>query len=186
MKPYLLGIRSDIHIIDLEETVAALRRALNVIRGIVHKEGIVLFVNARVEFEDLVRRMAYDCGEYFVTRRWVPGLMSNPCVSAARSVPVHRSPASRVAGVARAILKKARLPDLIVFMSMPMDKIAMREAVAAHIPTIGICDSDCDPTLVDYVVPGNDDSLRAIRLYCKLFHNAVIEAKTKRQLNLPL
>eukprot|EP00128_Syssomonas_multiformis_P017413 Colp12_sorted_trinity150504_noHs@18653 len=159
MESYLLGKREGIHIFDLEKTVVSLRRVLNVLRHLAYEDGIILFVCTRPQFEGVVRNAAISCKEYYITKKWVGGTLTNR----------------------QETLKADILPDVIIFLSMPVNKTAIHEAHMAGVPTIGICDSDCDPDLVTYVVPGNDDSPSAVSLYCKLFAHAIKEGKAMRK-----
>ena len=159
MKPHLFGTRSGVHIIDLDRTLVHLRRALNVAGHVARRNGIVLFVNERSQFERLVQQAARGCGEYFVTQRWVGGTLTN----------------------SHMLLGTLHLPDLIVFLSVPPSKTAIKEAAMCNIPSIGVLDSDCNPNLITYPVPGNDDTHTAMRLYCSLFSEVISRAKAHRQ-----
>ena len=118
-----------------------------------------MFVNERPQFEALVQHTARDCGEYYVTQRWRGGTLTNSYM----------------------LLGTLRLPDLIIFTSVPASKTAVKEAAMGCVPSVGVVDSDCDPSLVMYPIPGNDDSLSALRLYCKLFSKAILLAKEKKK-----
>lgn len=158
MKSYLHGTRAGIHIIDLDKTLKHLHLALNVIGHIAYRKGIILFINERSQFERLVQQTARDSGEYFVTK-WRGGTLTNSYM----------------------LLKTLRLPDLIVFLSVPASKTAIMETYMCNIPSIGIVDSDCNPNLITYPVPGNDDSPTAMMLYCRLFSEVIKRAKAKRE-----
>ena len=158
-KPYLFGTRAGIHIIDLDKTLLHLRRALNVAGHVALRNGIVLFVNERSQFERLIQKAARDCGEYFVTRRWVGGTLTN----------------------SQMLLGTQRLPDLVIFLSVPPSKTAVKEAVMCNIPSIGLVDSDCNPNLITYPVPGNDDTPTSMTLYCSLFSEIISRAKALRR-----
>lgn len=159
MKPYLFGSRAGVHIIDLDKTLVHLRRALNVAGHVAYRNGIVLFVNERSQFERLVQKAARDCGEYFVTQRWIGGTLTN----------------------SQMLLKTQRLPDLILFLSVPPSKTGIKEAAMSNIPSIGVVDSDCNPNLITYPVPGNDDTPSAMELYCSLFSEVISRAKAKKR-----
>ena len=159
MKPHLAGQRCGIHIIDLDQTYEHLVLALNVTAHIAHRNGMVLFVNERPQFEKVVQQAARACGEYFYTQPWKGGTLSN----------------------AYMFLKVQRLPDLILFLSVPPSFTAIREAAMCCVPSVGIVDSDCNPNLILYPVPGNDDSPSALRLYCRVFHDAINLGKAKRK-----
>ena len=159
MKPYIYGLRANTHIIDLDVTLEHLRLALNVISHIAYKDGIIMFVNERSQFDGLVQQAARKCGEYFVTPKWRPGSLTN----------------------SQMVLGTMRLPDMIVFLSTVSSKNAIVEAAMCNIPTIGIVDTDANPNLTMYPIPGNDDSPAAVTLYCKLFSDAINNAKTMRK-----
>ena len=159
MKPYLYGSRAGIHIIDLDKTLEHLRLALNVAGHIAYRNGIILFVNERSQFERLVQQAARDCGEYFISGRWRGGTLTN----------------------SHMLLRTLRLPDIIVFLSLPPSKTAIKEAAMCCVPCVGIVDSDCNPNLITYPVPGNDDTPSAMKLYCRLFSEVISKAKEKRK-----
>ena len=161
MKPYLFGSRSGIHIIDLDKTLVHLRRALNVAGHVAYRNGIILFVNERSQFERIVQKAARDCGEYFVTQQWIGGTLTN----------------------SQMLLGTLKLPDLIIFLSIPPSKTGLKEAIMCNIPSIGILDSDCNPNLITYPVPGNDDTPTAMELYSSLFSVVISRAKAKRHEN---
>lgn len=156
MKPYIYGTRVNTHIIDLDITLRHLTLALNVIGHMAYRNGIILFVNERTQFDRLVQQTARDCGEYFVTPRWRPGTLTN----------------------SQMLLGTMHLPDLIIFLSTPPSKTAITEAAMCNIPTVAVVDTDSNPNLITYPVPGNDDSPSAVRLYCRLFSEVIRRAKT--------
>ncbi|XP_062867489.1 28S ribosomal protein S2, mitochondrial [Trichomycterus rosablanca] len=159
MEPYLFGTRLDVDIINLEETAYHLQQALNFTAHIAYRGGIVLFVSRRRQFAHLIESTAHQCDEYSHARYWQGGVLTN------------------AAGV--------RLPDLIVFFctqnSVFQTHTGVRDAAKVNIPTVGIVDSDCDPSLITYPVPGNDDTPAAVELYCRLFRTAINRAKDKRK-----
>lgn len=164
MEPYLFGSRLDVDIIDLEQTAEHLQRALNFTAHVAYRGGIILFVSRRRQFGHLVETTAKECGEYAHTRYWKGGLLTN--------APIQYSP-----GV--------RLPDLIVFFStlnnVFQQHVGIRDAAKMNIPTVGIVDSNCNPSLITYPVPGNDDTPVAMEMYCRLFKMTVNRAKDKRR-----
>uniref|UniRef100_A0A3B1K6R8 Small ribosomal subunit protein uS2m n=1 Tax=Astyanax mexicanus TaxID=7994 RepID=A0A3B1K6R8_ASTMX len=164
MEPYLFGSRLDVDIIDLDQTMDHLQRALNFTAHVAYRGGIVLFVSRRRQFAHLVERTAQGCGEYAHTRYWQGGLLTN-------------APVQYGAGV--------RLPDLIIFLStlnnVFQTHVGLRDAAKMNIPTIGVVDSNCNPSLVTYPVPGNDDTPISMELYCRLFKMTINRAKGKRK-----
>ncbi|XP_046845133.1 28S ribosomal protein S2, mitochondrial-like [Xenia sp. Carnegie-2017] len=158
MKPYIYGSRERFHIINLDVTSKHLKLALNVISHVAYRHGVILFVSTHPQFEDLVQETARDSGEFFVTRQWNIGTLTNSNV----------------------LLNTTRLPDLIIFMNMTLfgrGSPPIKEAAQCNIPSVGIVDSDCDPRLITYPIPGNDDSPLAMKLYCTLFKQAILNAK---------
>ncbi|KAK5879243.1 hypothetical protein CesoFtcFv8_024566 [Champsocephalus esox] len=164
MEPYLYGCRLEQDIIDLDQTVEHLQLALNFTAHVAYRGGIILFVSRQRQFSQLVESTAQGCGEYAHTRYWQGGLLTN--------APIQYGP-----GV--------RLPDLIVFLStlnnVFQQHVAIRDAAKMNIPTIGVVDSNCNPSLLTYPVPGNDDTPIAMELYCHLFKMIINRAKDKRK-----
>lgn len=158
MKPYLYGLRNNVHIINLNTTLLNLQRALNVTGHIAYQHGIILFINERPQFEALTMQTAVRCGEYFTTN-WKPGTISNSFM----------------------LLKTLRVPDLMLFLSVPRSKTAVKEALTCGIPSVGVVDSDCNPNTVLYPIPGNDDSPQAVRLYSDLFCEVILRGKDLRK-----
>lgn len=137
--------------------------ALNVLSHIAYRGGIILFVSTHPQFEELTQRTARECGEYFVTRRWRGGTLTNPMM----------------------LTGMTKVADLMVFLHLPSlgrNTLAVKEAAQANVPSIGVVDSDCNPNLIMYPIPGNDDSPSAVELYCNLFKTAVLRAKEVRTL----
>lgn len=135
--------------------------ALNVLSHIAYRGGIILFVSTHPQFEELTQRTARECGEYFITRRWRGGTLTNSMM----------------------LTGMTRVADLIIFLHLPSlgrNMLAVKEAAQANVPIIGIVDSDCNPNLIMYPIPGNDDSPSAVELYCNLFKKAVLRAKEVR------
>lgn len=164
MEPYLYGCRLDQDIIDLDQTVEHLQQALNFAAHVAYRGGIILFVSRPRQFGHLVESTAKKCGEYAHTRYWQGGLLTNS--------PIQYGP-----GV--------RLPDLIIFLStlnnVFQPHVGIRDAAKMNIPTVGVVDSNCNPSLVTYPVPGNDDTPAAMEMYCRLFRMTINRAKDKRK-----
>lgn len=157
MNPYLIGRRCELDIFDLEATLKHLKLSLTVAGSIAQRGGIILFVNGREQFDRLIRDTVEDCGEYVCSPTWRPGTLTN----------------------SQMLLKTLRLPDLVIFLSIGPSSTAIREAAACNIPSIGIVDSDSDPRLLTYIVPGNDDTPTSVRLYCELFGKVIKTSKQK-------
>jgi len=163
MLPYLFGNRLGSDIIDLEQTVDHLQRALNVTAHMAYREGVIMFLTRNRQMLLLVEQTAKECGEYSYCRYWRGGTFTN---------------AATLFGAI------TRLPDLCVFIgthnSIFEQHRAVVEAAKMNIPTVGIVDSSSDPRLITYPIPGNDDSPCAIELYCTLFKKAIMTAKERR------
>ena len=158
MKDYIYGTRGGVHIIDLEQTWRHLNVALNVTAHVAYCNGIILFVNERSPFERVTQEAARGCGALFVVQKWRPGTLTN----------------------SYKLLSTLRLPDLVLFFSVPPSKTAIKEVAMCNIPAVGVLDTDCSPNLITYPVPGNDDSPPALQLYLRLFRDAITIAKRKR------
>ncbi|EAT39639.1 AAEL008582-PA [Aedes aegypti] len=162
MKGYLFGSRLGHCIIDLDKTAEYLRLALNVTAHVAYRGGVILFFNRSAQNGHIVEKTAMECGEYSHTRFWRGGVFTNANVQFGAVT---------------------RLPDLCIFLNTQNNILEMHTAVKdsakMSIPTIGIVDSNCNPNLITYPVPGNDDTPSAIELYCKLFKSAVLLGKAK-------
>jgi len=163
MSEYLLGHRFDNCIIDLNHTVPLLEEALNFMAHIAFRAGIILFVTNHRETAHMVESTAMECGEYAHTKEWLTDIFCD---------------STNYFG------EVTRLPDLVILMSMKTtvfdDHLAIRDSAKMLIPTLGICDSNVDPRLITYPIPGNDDSVSAISLYLRLFKTAIQRGKLKR------
>jgi len=162
MRPFLYGRRFDTAIFDLDQTAAHLRRALNFTAHLASKGGLFLFVSRQPHMTHLVERSAIECGEYAHTRQWRTELFTAP----------------------RHLFKgtEVRLPDALIVLHTRegvkyTEHLAVRDAAKVGIPTLAIVDSDCNPNLVTYPVPGNDDSVTSVQLYLHLFKQAILIGK---------
>ncbi|KAM7094340.1 small ribosomal subunit protein uS2m [Molossus nigricans] len=164
MEPYIFGTRLGQDIIDLEQTAEHLQLALNFTAHVAYRKGIILFVGRNRQFSHLIEDTARACGEYAHTRYFKGGLLTN--------APLLLGP-----GV--------RLPDLLIFLhtlnNVFEPHVAVRDAAKMNIPTVGVVDTNCNPCLITYPVPGNDDSPPAVQLFCSLFRATVNRAKEKRR-----
>ena len=200
MKPYIFGARNGIHIIDLQQTVRMVKDVCAQVRDLVVGGGHVLFVGTKKQAQDSVREEAERCGMSYVHHRWLGGTLTNfqtvrqsierlkkleemandPKIVEALTKKEMLSHSRERAKLERALggikdIKK--LPDAVFIIDPGQEGIAVREARKLGIKVIAIIDSDCDPDLVDYKIPGNDDAIRAIRLFCSLMAEAVNEGK---------
>ncbi|KAK7861933.1 hypothetical protein R5R35_009394 [Gryllus longicercus] len=164
MKPYIFGSRQDHLIFDLDITARHLRQALNFTAHIAYQGGIILFISRNAQMAHTVETTALDCKEFAHTRYWRGGIFTNSqCIFGATT----------------------RLPDLCIFLNtlnnILTQHTAVVEAAKMNIPSVGIVDTNCNPLLLTYPVPGNDDTPCAIELYCKLFKEAILRGKEHRQ-----
>jgi small subunit ribosomal protein S2 len=164
MRPYIFGSRLGHYIIDLDLTAVHLRQALNVTAHIAFREGIILFLNRGVQTMNVVERTAKECGEYALCRVYRRGAIIN---------------STQQFGTI------TRLPDLFIFLNTHHttfeQHLGVLDAAKMLIPSIGVVDTTADPRLITYPVPGNDDSVSAIELYCRLFKEAILKGKNKRK-----
>ncbi len=196
MKPYIFGERNDVHIIDLQQTVPMLRRALQQVRDTVAGGGRVLFVGTKRQAQEAVANAASRSGQYHVNHRWLGGMLTN-WETVSKSIKRLRDLDERlgqdIAGFTKKeILRMTRerdkleralggikdmagLPDVLLIIDTNKENIAISEARKLGIPIIAVVDSNCDPDVVDLIVPGNDDAIRAITLYCDLFARAILD-----------
>ncbi len=196
MAPYLFGVRNGIHIIDLEQTVPMLHRALIAVRDTVAGGGRVLFVGTKRQASDVVADAARRCGQYFVNHRWLGGMLTN-WRTMSNSIKRLRDLDTRLREENTGLTKKellqltrerdkleralggikemAGLPNILFIVDTNKEDIAIAEANKLGIPVIAVVDSNSDPAGVDFPIPGNDDALRAVHLYCELISLAVLD-----------
>lgn len=169
MKEYVYGSRLGHLVIDLDQTAVHLRKALNFTAHIAYRGGLILFLNRNALNAHTVEKAAMDCGEFSHTRYWRGGVFTNANVQFKTTI---------------------RLPDLCIFFNtlnnILSQHTAIRDAAKMCIPTIGVVDTNCNPNLLTYAVPGNDDTPAAIQLYCRLFKEAILRGKAKRKVDLEI
>jgi small subunit ribosomal protein S2 len=198
MKPFIFGVRNNVHIIDLEQTVPMLHQALSAIRDVAANGGRVLFVGTKRQAQEKVAAAAQRCGQYYVNHRWLGGMLTNwktmsLSIKRLRELDEQMSEPSRQTGLTKkellqltrerekldralgGIKEMGGIPDIIFIIDVPREDIAIQEATKLKIPVVAICDSNANPHGVTFPVPGNDDALRAIELYCELVSGAVLD-----------
>ena len=203
MKEFIFGERNGIYIIDLNKTVKRFRDASAFITSLTSEGKTILFVGTKRQAQDVIAEEAQRSGMYFVNQRWLGGLLTNfttiqrslgrlrdieAMATDGRYDTLSKKEVSKNEKEKRKLLKNlegirhmARLPDAIFVVDTRKEKIAVDEARKLKIPVIGIVDTNCDPDEVDFVIPGNDDALRAIRLFASHVADAVIEGRTLRE-----
>ena len=197
MGPYLFGVRNGIHIIDLEQTVPMLDQAVKAVRDVAASGGRVLFVGTKRAASDKVADAAKRCGQYYVNHRWLGGMLSN-WKTISNSIKRLRDIDEKLSGgEVGGLTKKEQLmmtrdrdkleralggikdmggqPDILVVIDTNKEQIAVKEANKLGIPVVAVLDSNSSPDGITFRVPGNDDAIRAIQLYCDLFSGAVLD-----------
>ncbi|OGP73557.1 MAG: 30S ribosomal protein S2 [Deltaproteobacteria bacterium RBG_16_49_23] len=199
MKPYIFGARNGIYIIDLQKTVQLFKEAYQFVREVASKGEYILFVGTKKQAQETILEQANRCGMFYVNHRWLGGMMTNfqtikrsidrlNKLEAMKNEEIYSLlPKKEVLELERertklerslgGIKNMNRLPGAIFVVDPKKEKIAIHEARKIGIPSIGIVDTNCDPDEVDYVVPGNDDAIRAIQLFASKIADAVIEGK---------
>jgi small subunit ribosomal protein S2 len=203
MKPYIFGARNGIYIIDLGRTAELFDRAEAFVRDLAANGKTVLFVGTKRQAQDLVVEEARRCGMFFVNQRWLGGLLTN-FVTIQRSIArlrdmeamaedgrydtFSKKEIARIEKEKRKLHKNldgirhmSKLPDAVFVVDTRKEKIAVDEARKLKIPVIGIVDTNCNPDDVDYVIPGNDDALRSIRLFLSRIADAAIAGRNQRE-----
>jgi small subunit ribosomal protein S2 len=198
MGPFLFGVRNSIHIIDLQQTVPLLYQALVAVRDVAAAGGRVLFVGTKRQAADKIAEAAKRCGQYYVNHRWLGGMLTNwrtisNSIKRLRDLDEQLANAEAVAGLTKkeqldlardkgkleralgGIKEMGGLPDVLFVIDTNKEAIAVAEANKLGIPVVAVLDSNSDPTGIAYPIPGNDDALRAIGLYCDLMVAAVLD-----------
>src|SRR2546426_4451513 len=200
MKPYIFGARNGIYIIDLQQTVKLFRDAYSYIRDIVADGGVLMFVGTKKQAQDAIREEAERCGMLYVNNRWLGGMLTNfqtikasidrlkkveeiledPKMAEAltkKEMLGIRRERDKLMAAMGGIKNMKRLPDALFVIDPKKEEIAVREANRLSIPVVAVVDTNCDPDLIDWKIPGNDDAIRAIRLFCAAIAEAVIEGR---------
>jgi len=203
MKPYIFTERNGIHIIDLQQTSKLLSQAYNVIRDAVANGGTILFVGTKRQAQETIAEEATRCGMPYVTERWMGGILTNWSTMYARIQELERLEKMRDTNELDRLTKKEgllisreitrletrlsgirnmkRRPDLLFIIDVGREDAAVHEANLLNIPIIGMVDTNCNPQSIDYVIPSNDDAIRAIKLLVAKVADAVLEGKAMRK-----
>jgi small subunit ribosomal protein S2 len=200
MKPYIFGARNGIYIIDLQQTVKMFRDAYGFVRDLAAQGGSVLFVGTKKQAQDAIREEAERCGMFYVTNRWLGGMLTNfqtikqsidrlrkldetlespamlEALTKKEMITVRRERDKLMASLG-GIRNMKKLPDALFVVDPKKEEIAVSEANKLGIPVVAAVDTNCDPDVIDYKIPGNDDAIRAIRLFCAAIADAVIEGR---------
>lgn len=203
MKPYIFTERNGIHIIDLQKTVKALEEASNLVRTTVSTGGMVLFVGTKRQAQETIQMEAMRCEMPYVTQRWLGGMLTNWRTIRQRVNELERLERMRDRGDFERLTKKealllsreierletllggirkmVRLPDLLFVVDVHREETAIHEANLLEIPVLALVDTNCDPRAIDYVIPSNDDAIRAIKLLVGRIADAVQEGRALRK-----
>ncbi len=201
MAPYIYGHRNDIHIINLEKTVPLFYEAAEYIKQIAERGGKILFVGTKKSASKLIQKHAQNCGMPYVDYRWLGGMLTNYKTVRQSIKRLQQLEEQQAAGLFDKMIKKEALklsrdlaklqralggikdirglPDALFIVDIGYEKIAVTEARRLGIPIVGVVDTNHDPSPVDYIVPGNDDSMKAVELYVKGMADAVLEGKAR-------
>lgn len=201
MARYIFEARNGIYILDLSKTLQLLRQACEAVRGVVSNHGSVMFVGTKKQAKEVVRDTAEQCGEFYVCERWLGGMLTN-LKTIRNSVKTLDDIEKKISTGAEEGLKKKELsmltkdqlklernlsgirsmrkvPSLVIVVDPGKEHIAVKEAKKLGIPVIGLVDTNCDPDPIDYVIPGNDDALKSIKLILQTLARVIIDEKNK-------
>jgi small subunit ribosomal protein S2 len=200
MKPYIFGARNGIYIIDLQQTVKLMRSAFDFVRDLAAQGGTILFVGTKKQAQDIVREEAERCGMFYVNNRWLGGMLTNfqtirqsierlkkleeimadPEMIQAltkREMSENAREHTKLMATLAGIKNMRKLPDALWVVDTKKEAIAVAEANRLGIPVVAVVDTNCDPDLIAYRIPGNDDAIRAIKLFTAAVADAVLEGK---------
>ena len=199
MSKYIFNSRNDIHIINLEDTVVLVDKAYEYVREMASQGKTILFVGTKKQAQKAIEDEAKRCGMYYINSRWLGGTLTNFKTIRSRIDRLNKLNTMEKVGEFNLLPKKeviklkaerdkleknlggikemTKLPDLLFVVDTKKEHIAVKEAKTLNIPIVALLDTNCDPEPIDYVIPGNDDAIRAVSLIAGAMANAVIEAK---------
>jgi len=199
-EPFILMEKNGVHIINLEETIAGLKKAQDFLSGIVKKNGEVLFVGTKKQAKDIVQQEADRCGMFYVVERWLGGTLTNfsTIKKSIKRLQLLEKEGSKIyenltkkevqklnrervklADQHRGIKDMRRVPDVVIIVDANYESTAVQEALRLEIPVIAIVDTNTDPTTVSHVIPANDDSIRTIQLIISALTDTILSAQVK-------
>lgn len=199
MAPYIYAERNKLHIIDLQKTVAKLEKTCDFVRNIVNKKGKILFVGTKKQASESIKEEATKCDMFYVNARWLGGMMTNFKTIRTRVDRLYKLNKMKEDGTFSLLTKKEAnkleieieklekflggikkmetLPQALFVVDPKKERIAILEARKLKIPIIAMVDTNCDPDEIDYIIPANDDAIRAVKLIVSVISNTIIEAK---------
>jgi len=200
MKPYIFSQRNGIHVIDLQKTMKKFKEAYDFVRDLVAKGGTILFVGTKKQAQEIIKNEATRCQAFYVKYRWVGGMLTNfqtirKNVERLKELEAMekdgrfellpqgevkklKKEKERLNAILEGIRDMEKLPDAIFVVDIKKEAIAVKEANKLGIPVVGIVDTNCDPDLVTYCIPGNDDAIRGLNLFINQIAEAVIEGRS--------
>jgi small subunit ribosomal protein S2 len=208
MKRFIFGERNGIYIIDLQQTLARIETAYTFVRDVTAKGGTVLFIGTKKQAQDPIEQYAEKCSMPFINERWLGGMLTNFQTMSKRVGKMLELERQRDSGEFAAMPKKEallktreldklerylggirhmdKLPQAVFVLDTKKEHIAVTEANKLGIPVVAVVDTNCDPDVIDYVIPGNDDAIRSGTLLCRVISDAVIEGKHIASLRVPV
>ena len=191
MAPYIYTERNGIYIVDLQKTVRKLEEAYNFVRQLSESGQSLLFVGTKKQAQEAIREEATRCGQFFVNARWLGGMMTNFKTMQEdgtfdmlpkKEVMKHLGEIAKLEKYLGGVKDMKKLPGALFIVDTRKERNAIAEAHKLGIPVVAIADTNCDPDEIDYVIPGNDDAIRAIKLIASIMANAVLEGKQGEQM----
>ncbi len=206
MAPYIYGSRNNIHIIDLTQTAILMNESMRILKELVKKKGKVLFVCTKKQGSESVKKLAEENNQFYVTHKWLGGMLTN-WKTVSQSIKKIKSIENKLSDENSKLLKKEQVvlgktlkklndnlegiktmggaPDLIFVIDTLKESLAINEARSLGIPVMAIVDTNSNPDIIDYPIPGNDDSIKAIQLYCQIISDTLKDIKvTKTKPNI--
>lgn len=203
MAPYIFGARNGVHIMDLEQTVPMLHKALEAVRDVVSSGGRVLFVGTKAQASEKIKEAAQKCGQYYINHRWLGGTLTNwktvnqsikrmkdmeklqqePGRMTKKELLNMERDLNKLELALGGIREMGGLPDILFVIDTNKEAIAIQEAKRLNIPVVGILDSNSTPDDITFGIPGNDDAMRSIELYCDLMVGAVLDGLQKEMIS---
>lgn len=201
MAPYIYGSRNNIHIIDLTQTAILMNESMRILKELVKKRGKVLFVCTKKQGAESIKKLAEDNNQFYVTHKWLGGMLTN-WKTVSQSIKKIKSIENKLNDESNRLLKKEQvvlnkalkklndnldgiktmggIPDLLFVVDTLKESLAINEAKSLGIPVMAIIDTNSNPDVIDYPIPGNDDSIKAIQLYCQIINDTLKDVKVAK------